>query len=299
MLNIEEFRSILIDYKLLQEGMPVGKEWMPLFEELERLNNPCKVEADKYPWYIDSEELIQLINLVRGGGLFRREEKGKKGKVKIQYKEAITDEALKKYLLLSLHKLLFLRWGFDWGLNEKEKELGQITIPGVGCKEFAIVKPPKALGGTGDFVQPFSEEELNALLDISKALNEAKKIQAGREEKNRAALGNMVVKIKAECPEKVLQMNQTDRLNFIADLMCWAGLLEGEQGEMDLWNALKEAKEKGDNLGGIRQERKNNLRSWVNASRNVEIKTFYKKCQGCTEFEKCAISQNLKRFDKI
>lgn len=295
MLNIEEFRSILIDYKLLQEGMPVGKEWMPLFEELERLNNPCKVEADKYPWYIDSEELILLINLVRGGGLFRREEKGEKGKVKIQYKEAITDEALKKYLLLSLHKLLFLRWGFDCGLNEKEKELGQITIPGVGCKEFAIVKPPKALGGTGDFVQPFSEEELNALLDISNALNEAKKIQAGREGKNRAALGNMVVRIKAECPTEVLDLNKTDRLNFIADLMLFAGVKVPQQMRVETNNLHNPIYSPGE----ARKARRKMLENWAGAARKVEEKTFYKKCQGCAEFEKCAISQNLKRFDEI
>lgn len=289
MIQLEEFRSILVDYGLLQDCAPVGKQWEPLIELLQDLNNPLTIEEDSYPWLIDSEELIQLIKVVGGAGAtyFNNAEKGK---------GIISNRALKKYLLLSLHKLLYLRWGLDWGLNEEEKKAGKHLIPGIGCKEAVIVEPKDALGElSGDFVKPFSNQELEALLDISKDINEAKRIQEGNEDKQRAALGNIAVRIKAECPNEVLNMSKRSRLNFIADLMVFARVNVPQQLVIETAN-LQNPKYKPDDA---RRARERMLKNWALAAKKVEEKTFYKKCQGCAELEKCAISQNLKRFDDI
>ena len=280
MLDINEFRSILIDNGLIQADEMIGGEWTPLLNQLEYLQNPVTMEKASSPWLIDAAELIDLIKVFDKGNTPALTNAG--GSVKIK------DAALKKYLRLSLHKLLYLRL-HPWGLPslENEEKTGQMNLPTRGCEVLSIANKDLLGGWDGDngFFAPFSDEELKDIEKWAKEIIETQKIQAGR--KGRAALGDMVIRIKAECPEKVLQMNQTERLNFIADLMQWAGFLEN----------VPKAKERQQE--GMRDERKDMLRNWVREAKEVEMKTFYKDCKKCPNFMACPIRQNLKCFEKI
>ena len=287
-----QFEAILGRYNLPKEA-----HWERLLEGLlgHKMIRDIYFNTDEeclQPWAQDSEELIHLIKAIgEGGEILVQPATGQA--VKIQNK------ALQKYLLLSLHKLLYLRWGFDSKPTKEEAEEGSrgLYINGYSKPVKVGIKQPLE-GEEGGFIQPFNEEELETLLQASCWLKEAQKIARGRENKNFAALGEAVISIKADCPPEALKMSKTDLLNFIADIMCQEGFFEGVPDALALSVEMeKRLQNPGLTIGEVRRERQKMLTYWVKAARGVKLKTTYKNCNQCADFDKCQIGKNLLRYD--
>lgn len=241
-------------------------------------------------WGQDSEELIHLIKAVEGAG---------KISVKPDSGKAVTieDKALQKYLLLSLHKLLYLRWGFDSMPAEEEAKEGKRWLLISGYQEPAKVGIKQPLEGEeGGFIQPFTEEELETLLRASCWIKKAQKIARGRDNQNFAALGEAVIGIKADCPPEALKMGKTDLLNFIADIMYLEGFFEGVPDASKLSVELEKRLQNPSLISGdVRKERQKMLSYWVKAAKAVKLKTTHKKCSQCANV--CHLGKDLEQYN--
>ena len=288
-----QFEAILGRYNLPKEA-----HWERLLEGLfgHKMIRDIYFNTDEeclQPWAQDSEELIHLIRAV-----------GKGGEIKVQPASGgavtIKNKALQKYLLLSLHKLLFLRWQLDSPPSEEELKEGRKWILINGYREPLKVpfKNPLEDEEEGGFIQPFNEEELDTLLRASCWIKEAQKIARGRDNKNFAALGEAVISIKADCPPEALKMGKTDLLNYIADIMYLEGFFEGVQDALELSEELeKRLQNPGLTIGEVRRERQKMLTYWVKAAKEVKLKTTCKNCSQCADFDKCQIRKNLLQYD--
>ena len=286
-----QFEAILGRYSLPKEAA-----WDSLKEGIlghkMMLDWHTSEEESLQVWQQDSEELIHLIKAIgEGGEILVQPATGQA--VKIQNK------ALQKYLLLSLHKLLYLRWGFDSKPTKEEAEEGSrgLYINGYSKPVKVGIKQPLE-GEEGGFIQPFNEEELETLLQASCWLKEAQKIARGRGNKNFAALGEAVISIKADCPPEALKMSKTDLLNFIADIMYQEGFFEGVPDALALSVEMeKRLQNPLYTTGEVRRERQKMLTYWVKAAREVKLKTTYKNCSQCVDFENCPRSKDLEQYN--
>lgn len=287
-----QFEAILGRYNLPKEA-----HWERLLEGLlgRKMIRDIYFNTDEclQPWAQDSEELIHLIRAV-----------GKGGEIKVQPASGgavtIQDKALQKYLLLSLHKLLYLRWQLDTEPTEEEKKEGCKWILINGYKEPVKVPFKNLLQDEeGGFIQPFSEEELDTLLEASCWIKEAKNRAKGRGNKNFAALGDAVIGIKADCHPEALKMGKTDLLNFIADIMYLEGFFEGVQDAQVLSEELEKRLNNPARFkaGEVRKKRQQMLTDWVKAAKKVKLDTTYRNCSKCEDFEGCQISKNLQQYD--
>lgn len=287
-----KFEEILERYNLPKEAA-----WDSLKEGIQghkmMLDWQTSEEESLQVWGQDSEELIHLINAV-----------GKGGEIKVQPATGgavtIQSKALQKYLLLSLHKLLYLRWELDSKPTEEETKEGSrwLYINGYSKPVKVGIKQPLEGEEERGFIQPFSEKELETLLQASCWLKEAQKIARGRENKNFAALGEAVIRIKADCPPEALKMGKTSLLNFIADIMYQEGFFEGVPDALKL--SLEMEKRLQNPLyttGEVRKERQKMLTYWVKAAREVKLKTTYKNCSQCADFDNCPRSKNLEQYN--
>lgn len=268
------------DWDSLKEGI-LGHKMM--------LDWHTSEEESLQVWQQDSEELIHLIKAIGEGGEIQVQP-ATGNAVKIQNK------ALQKYLLLSLHKLLYLRWGFDSDATEEEAKEGRkwLYINGYSKPVKVGIKQPLE----GGFIQPFNEEELETLLQASCWLKEAQKIARGRGNKNFAALGEVVISIKADCPPEALKLSKTDLLNFIADIMYQEGFFEGVPDALALSVEMeKRLQNPLYTTGEVRRERQKMLTYWVKAAREVKLKTTYKNCSQCADFENCPRSKDLEQYN--
>ena len=286
-----QFEAILGRYNLPKEAA-----WDSLKEGIlghrMMLGWQTSEEESLQVWEQDSEELIHLIKAVGEGGEIQVQPATGKA-VKIQNK------ALQKYLLLSLHKLLYLRWGFDSKPTKEEAKEGSrwLYINGYSKPVKVGIKQPLE-GEEGGFIQPFNEEELETLLQASCWLNEAKKIARGRGGQSLAALGEAVIRIKADCPPEALKMGKTDLLNFIADIMYQEGFFEGVPDALALSVELeKRLKNPLYTTGEVRRERQKMLTYWVKAAKEVKLKTTYKNCSQCADFDNCHRKMDLEQYN--
>lgn len=284
-----------------QAGFEAILERYHLTKEVDRISLQYVVElADFYMpapneglMFMDAEELIRLIILIKGSA--EVEVKGKAGKV------AIKDKILLKYMLLSLHKLLQLRWGLN-NPTEEELKAGKVNLfeRGMNNNNMVEVGIKEVLEGEeGGFIQPYNEEELEALLDVARGQKEYKKQRAGRSGKNIAFLGDMVVKVLACIPDKVKAgMSKTDLLNFAGEVMALAGFLKDVPQWEEKSNELARCERMGYDVGEVRKSRKKMLENWLKQAKKVYCQAdLRKECKECKKFNTCPTSEMLKYYD--
>lgn len=287
-----QFEALLDRYNLPKEAAWDSLKEGVRFHKMV-LDMKTSEEDSLQVWGQDSEELIRLIKAVEGAATIKVLPDNGRG-------VTIEDKPLLHYLLLSLHKLLYLRWGFDSEPTEEETKEGRRWLLVDGYKEPAKVGIKQPLAGEKEgFIQPFNEEELDILLRVSCWIKEAQRIVKGKG-KNLAALGDAVVSIKADCPPEVLKLCRTDLLNFIADLMYYEGFFEGAPKAQALSKELEEDLQSPyKTTYGLRNARQRMLSDWIVAAKKVKMKTTCKDCSQCAKNKVCPVSKNLKQYDFI
>ena len=236
---------------------------------------------------MDSEALIRAIKLFDAGGAV--EIKGAGGSVQIE------DETLKHFVLLSLHKLLQMKWTL-YNPNEEELQEGKFKRLANGSPDFVEIGFKKDLGG--GFIEPYNSEELEALLKLSEGIKNYKKIRQGRG-KNVAYFGDCVAAVLGAIPEEVkASKGKTDLLNFVGEVMELAGILDS----VPKWGELSKELERAEAssfyvTGGIRQERQKMLDSWLKGARQIYCKSELASCKDCKNFGKCIVSAKLKNYE--
>ena len=276
---------------LQKNALPRDAHWNPLLDWVEMQKQKPQEEGEKEGlMYIDAEELIRLIKILESS--WEVNVKGSAGTIPLK------DTNLKKYLVLSLHKLLQLSLGLDKPCEEDRAE-GITRILAPGSADFVKVGFKKELEGEeGGFIQPYDGEELDVLLGMALGLKQYNKIQEGRG-KNVVALGNKVAEVLASIPSDVkAKMNKTDLLNFAGEVMALAGVLDEESKWKELSEELERCKEKGFNLGAIRKDRKKMLEYWLKGAKEAYLKSeISDKCKECEIFDSCAVTRRLADFD--
>ena len=248
---------------------------------------------------MDAEELIRFIMLIEEST--EVEVKGKACDSPVG-DALIKDKALLKYILLSLHKLLQLRWNLHKP-NEEELKEGKMELWGKGMnsKNSVKVEIKEALEGEeGCFIQPYNKEELEALLCVAKGMKDYQALKAGRAGKNIAYLGDKVAEVLASIPEEVKAKigNKTILLNFAGEVMALAGFLEDVPKWKSLSKELARCERMGYNVGDVRKSRKKMLENWLAQAKKVYSQAdLCKECRECKDFGTCPSSAMLKFYD--
>ena len=276
---------------ILQKNiLPRDANWKPLLRWLEAQIMPPLYEIKKEGLMcIDTEELIRLIRILDSS--WEVNVKGSAGSIPLK------DKNLLKYLVLSLHKLLQLSLGLENPCEEDLKK-GEIEILGLGS-EFIKVGIKKELEGEkGGFIQPYNNEELDALLDLAIRQKQYDRIQEGRG-KNIVTLGNIVADVLASIPSDVkAKMNKTDLLNFVGEVMALAGVLDDVPKWKELSEELDRCERNGWLVGDVRKERKKMLENWLKGAKKAYYKSdILGRCKDCSFFDGCGVTKRLADFD--
>lgn len=286
-----KFEEILARYNL-----PKEVNWDALWISIDRRRNEDgmrknhQMGEDVQVWDIDAEELIRLIMLLETNNHVLVQ--GASSSI------SLVDKALHKYLILSLHKLLQLKWGLE-NPSKEDLKCGKVGIIAEGAEDFVFVSNRKAFSRKEPFfIQPYDEEDLEKLLVLSKRLKECHQLKQGRG-KDISFLGESVALIQASIPNEVKEgLSKTDLLNFVGEVMDMAGLMDNVPKWKALSNELAMREKNGWVLGDIRKERQKMLANWVRRAKEVYSKIqSIDKCKGCKEYEGCIVPNRLKDFD--
>ena len=279
------------DAILQKNGLPRDAHWKPILDWAEmQKQKPQEEEKKEGLKYIDAEELIRLIKILESS--WEVNVKGSAGTIPLK------DTNLKKYLVLSLHKLLQLCMGLDKPCEEDGAK-GIVTLLALGSADFVKVGFKKELEGEeGGFIQPYDGEELDALLGMALGLKQYQRIQEGRGKKV-VALGNKVAKVLASIPSDVkAMMNKTDLLNFAGEVMALAGVLDEVPKWKELSEELVRCERRGWLVGDVRKERKKMLENWLKDAKKAYNKSeILDKCKECESFDSCAVTRRLADFE--
>lgn len=288
----KDFETILKRY-----AMPQGINWESVRRkievELSLIQKPSDegTAADEGREYdateIDSEALIRTIKLLEAGGAI--EIKGARGSVQIE------DAALKHFVLLSLHKLLQMKWGLDKPTEEELQE-GALSLFALGqdCADEVQVGIKEDLGN--GFIQPYNSEELEALLKLSLGIKNYKKIRQGRG-KNVAYYGDCVAAVLGAIPEEVkAAKGKTDLLNFVGEVMELEGILDNSVYNWELGELERAEASPICVTGGIRKKRQKMLAHWLEGARRIYCQSELPACKDCKNYGKCFISERLKNY---
>ena len=279
------------DAILQKNALPSDARWKPLLDWAEmQMQKPQEEGAKEGLKNIDAEELIRLIKILESS--WEVNVKGSAGAILLK------DKNLKKYLVLSLHKLLQLSMGLDKPCEEDRAE-GITRLLAPGSADFVKVGFKKELEGEeGGFIQPYDGEELDALLGMALGMKQYQRIQEGRG-KNVVALGNKVAEVLASIPSDVkAKMNKTDLLNFAGEVMALAGVLDEVPKWKELSEELVRCEKKGWLVGDVRKERKKMLENWLKGAKDAYYKSeILDKCKECEIFDSCAVTRRLADFD--
>lgn len=277
---------------LQKNQLPSDANWKPLLDWIDLQEYQIQGEEDEREglMFIDAEELIRLIKILQSS--WEVNVKGSAGTIPLK------DTNLKKYLVLSLHKLLQLSMGLDKPCEEDRAE-GIIKLLAPGSADWVKVGLKKELEGEeGGFIQPYDGEELEALLGLAQGMKRYNRIQEGRG-KNVVALGNKVAVVLASIPSSVkVNLSKTDLLNFAGEVMALAGVLDEVPKWKELSEELVRCEMKGWNVGDLRKERKKMLANWLKGAKDAYYKSeITDKCKECKMFDSCAVTRRLADFD--
>lgn len=213
--------------------------------------------------YVDWDELIRLIKLL---------ESSKEVDISnaIGIKVSLNDENLKRYLILSLHKLLYLATRMD-NPSKEEAQRGEHTIWRFG-KQYTIKLKKPLEGERGDYVEPFSSEELDKLLEMNAPLK-AFKHKARAKGKYTPLLGDRVAEVLTYIPDEAyLGKSKTDMLNFAGELLELAGVLDVAPKWLELSRAMAMAENNGLLVGDYRRQRQKMLMNWLRSGKKLFCK---------------------------
>ena len=257
---LEGFESILERY-----DMPKQADWERLKYWLEEAEgNPVDIMDLKWGGleYIDWVELIRLIKLLESS---ESVEVSSPSKIKV----SLNDSNTHKYLLLSLHKLLYQCLETNYRSN---KDSDTLTIWRFG-KVYELQKKKPLGGADSDFYEPFSSEELDKLLEMEMRLKAFEKKARGKGKYYAPLLGDRVAEVLEYIPEEALAgKSKTDILNFAGEIMELGNILYVAPQWEALSKELAEAEGKGWIVGDLRRQRQKMLMYWLKSGKALFCK---------------------------
>ena len=260
---LAKFNAILDRY-----DMPKKEDWSAIIELIWYGENEGVLDIELEGLeYIDWEELIHLIELLESSkGLIRV-----KGNVEVN----LNNDSLKRYLLLSLHRLLYLSTGM-YKASDNEVQEGKFKLMRLGKTCELNIKEPLE-GVDSGFIEPFSPEELDKLLKIQLGIKrhiQRLKGEGRGEGKYIPYLGIRVSEVLDLMPERVyLEKKKTDILNFAGDILQLAGNLSSEPKWAELTKKYDRVKKTGwGDLSAIRKERQKKVLYWLKRGKEVSCK---------------------------
>lgn len=294
----KNFETILERY-----AMPQGINWESVRRKIEAELSLILIETPSWKKIIrkgakglkfdamemDSEALIRTIKLFEAGGAI--EIKGEGGSVQIE------DETLKHFVLLSLHKLLQMKWAL-YNPIEEELQEGKFKRLANGSPDWVKIGIKEELWG--GFIEPYNSEELEGLLMLSEGIKNYKKIRQGRG-KNVAYYGDCAAAVLGAIPEEVkAAKNKTDLLNFVGEVMELAGILDNEPHWKKATETLERHEKLGHyDLGADKKARKQIVANWLKGAGRIYCQSELLGCRGkdCKNFGKCIVTEKLNSYE--